>query len=135
MSGVLTDVKELPSLIDEARENVGYSAYNLLYTTIIKAMSSYKFDELKEKSLNELLELFAIAESVLGGANVDTKKLRDILGTPQSNKASGKYADRHGKGVALVETDQLASLTRQLDLLQQADFDELGHYIGDGNLL
>jgi hypothetical protein len=135
MSGVLKDIKELPDLIEEARETITYSAYNLLYTTILKAMSSYKFEELKDKSLNDLLELFAIAESVLGGQNVDTRKLREILGSPVSTKASGKYADRTGKGVALVKDDELKSLTKQLDLLQEADFDEMGKYIGDGNLM
>jgi hypothetical protein len=136
LSGVLVDIKDLPSLIEEARDTVSYNAYNLLYTTILKAMPSYKLEELKIKSLNELLEMFAIAESVIGTPNVDTAKLREILGVPKSNKkASGKYSDRHGKGVALVKENELKSLTEHLNLLQEADFDETGKYIGDGNLL
>jgi hypothetical protein len=134
MSGVLMDIKELPGLIDDARESVSYNAYNLLYTTIIKAMPSYTPDVLKIKSLKELLELTAMAETVLGNPHIDTKKLREILGSPAGkNKASGKYADRHGKGVGLIKEEELLSLTKQLNVMQEADFDENGRYIGDGS--
>jgi hypothetical protein len=136
MSGVLIEVTEMPDLIEEARDSVNNSIYNILYTSILKAMPSYKFEELKDKSLKELLELFAISETVLGGQTVDVAKLRDILGIAQKKKGpSGKYKDREGKGKGMINTDQLKSLTQHLNDLEMGDFDEDGKYIGEGNML
>lgn len=131
LSGVLKDVRELPELIEEARDKAGHKAYNLLYTSIIKAMPSYKPCDLKIMSLNELLELFAIAEAILGHEAIDLKKLREILGAKPKKK---KIGSRESKAEAITK-DELKSLTAKLDELQEADFDDFGRYIGDGNMM
>lgn len=136
-SGFLTDIRDIPRLIDGARKNIDNNVYNILYTTIIKGMPSYTPDTLKTKSLNELLDLFAISEAVLGKQTVDTTKIRELLGLPKADKkkASGTYKDREGKGAGLINKEELGSLNKTLNILEEADFDEFGHYIGNGSLL
>lgn len=136
LSGVLLDIKQFPRMIEEAREKTSGNAYNLLYSTIIKGMPSYNPDMLKAKGLNELLELFTMAENVLGGPQIDLNKLREILGSARMpKKGTGKYKEREGKGVALIKEAELKSLTKQLNFMEEGDFDDQGHYIGDGNML
>jgi uncharacterized protein YktB (UPF0637 family) len=84
----------------------------------------YKLEELKSKSLNELLELFAFAE-VITKELTDLAKLRESIVTSQPN-AKAKSMKQN------VTKDQLKSLTSHLDQIEQMEFDEYGRFIGDG---
>jgi hypothetical protein len=124
LSNVITDIREFPDLIENARTKAD-TLYAVLYVKICSAMP-YKLDELKTKSLNELLELFAIAENITGKP-VELTKLREAIAM---NAPSSVKKDKKAPA-EMIAPEQMDSLKKQLDFLQEIDIDDNGRYIGD----
>lgn len=123
-SKVIKNINEFPDLIAKARQK-NDSLYSILYIKICQAMP-YKLEELKSKSLDELLDLFAIAENITKD-QVDLKKLKEGLAIASGeNKKESKPQ---------VSEEQLSSLMQHLNYIQSADLDEDGRFIGDTSLV
>lgn len=114
ISGRLIKPEDLPNKIDEYRETISNNAYYILYASIIKYMPSYTLDILKEKSLTEIFELFALAENIKGDKIADTDKMRELISNPTGKPALKK------KGVSAISKEELNSLKA---VLQREEFD------------
>lgn len=117
-SGYFKDPLDLPNTIDSNREKVKSSTFYLIYSEISKILPSYKLEELKLKSSNELIELFAYAELVAGTPLFDTEKLRKALEAEANPKSVSAKT-----GVAGVTQDELDLLKGILD---QEEFQSQG---------
>ena len=79
LSGVFKNIKEIPDKIDEARAKVKENILYMFYKTIVKAQPFYTLDILKEKSVNELLDIMAFSDDILGHDSIDTAKMRKLI--------------------------------------------------------
>lgn len=103
-SGIVKDAPSLISIIESAREDVADNVYFTIFSTISSIFPQYKLEELKQKTVNELFELFAYSEKVAGKAMFDTEKMKKSLST------EGKKAPIKTKGVASVTKDEIEML-------------------------
>lgn len=84
-SGYLKEEVDIPNSIDRARETLTKSIFFTLYSTIISTQP-YTLDALRLKSINELFELFALSELILGKQVANTEEMRkSILEASQSH--------------------------------------------------
>ena len=104
LSGLFKEQIDIPNKIDETRKLLNNNAYYLIYSTIIKAQPSYSLDTLKNKTANEILELFAFSEIVLGKQQVDTDKAREAM-IPKVQSA---------KGIKGITKEEIANLQETL---------------------
>ena len=108
LSGVFKNEIDIPNKIDETREVLDNNAYYLMYATIVKAQPAFTLDILKEKSVNEILELFAFSELVLGHKAVDTDKARESV-APKAVSA---------KGIKNITKEEIANLQETLGSME-----------------
>lgn len=88
VSGVLRKAIDFPNYIERARGVIKDNAYYLLYSTIIKANPGrYSVEDLKGKTLNELIELYVVSEMVLGRDVIDTVKAKQLIGEAEAKTA------------------------------------------------
>jgi hypothetical protein len=81
LSGYFSKYEDILDGIDNARSIYDSSIYSkIFYSKIMKIIPGvYRLEDLKGKSVNELLELYCIAEMVQDNAIYDTKKMREAL--------------------------------------------------------
>ena len=120
----IENLNDLGKKIDEARTEFEENAYNIIYSAIIKTQNCYKIEELRSKSLHELLFLMAVSEHIVGHQFLDTTKLKEHSTV---NKPKERILDTLSKEV-------LTGLQDKLNQIEEADFDEYGNYIGAGAL-
>ena len=101
-SGIIKDVESLISIIENSREDISSNVYFSIYSNICSVFPQYKLEELKEKTINELFELFAFTEKVAGKQLFDTAKMKASIDTPAGPAKK--------KGVASVTQDEIALL-------------------------
>lgn len=102
VSGVLKTRIDFPKKIDSFRASMDDNAYYILYATIIKAQPSYNLEELKKKTLMEILELFTFSELVIGKQVIDTKKIYQMIDDENKVKPT--------KGIKSVTPEELEAL-------------------------
>ena len=103
-SGRLVKKEDFPNKIDEYRPYVNNNAYYILYGSIIKYIQSYKLEDLKTKTIEELFELFALAEFIKGSNIADTDKMREMLSDdPKKNQLKKR-------GVSSITKEELNAL-------------------------
>lgn len=107
LAGVLKSVNDLPGKIESARATVNTDLISTFYSCIIKAMPSYNLDSLKEKTLNEIMELLAVAELVAGQPLIDLVKLRESLEI--------EAVDKPKKGLASTTKEEIQQLMGLMD--------------------
>lgn len=88
LSGLFKEEIDIPNKIDDIRKDLDGNPYYLMYSVIAKAQPSYTLDQLKLKTANEILELFAFSELVLGHKQIDTDKARESI-APKTTVAKG----------------------------------------------
>lgn len=113
LSGVFKSEESIPEYIEKAREKENSNTYSYFYAVIIKFLPSYKLEDLKEKSINELLELIAIAETIAGTELFDTKKMKEAISSKE-NKAK--------TGISSVTKREIDAL---MTTLNDSQYDEL----------
>lgn len=109
LSGAFKEEIDIPNKIDTAREDITGSAFYLMYATICKAQPGYTLDILKTKTANEILELFAFSEMVLGRKEVDTDKAREAVAGPKTTAP---------KGVKAITKEEIANLQETLGMME-----------------
>jgi hypothetical protein len=87
-SGVVLKKIDFPIIIDEYREIVSKNTYYPIFAKIIGTQSQHTLAELKEKTLNELLELLALAELMDRQPLFDTNKMRDAIKQEEAIKSN-----------------------------------------------
>ncbi len=107
VSGIFKSEESIPDYIEEARKEVDNNVYSFFHSIIIKFMPSYKPEELKTKSIKELLELVALAEKINGSALIDVKAMRKSLEAETKNVK---------KGIAGVTKQEIKALMQGLDM-------------------
>ena len=112
LSGFFKSYDNIVDKIEEARKTHNNSLYTkLFYERIIRAMpGTYKLEELKLKSLNELLELVALAEGVAGTELFNIKEMRTAL---SEEKTPNKKKSRN-KAINSITKDELDALKASL---------------------
>jgi hypothetical protein len=103
-SGIVKDAPSLISIIESARDDIADNVYYTIYSTISSIFPQYKLEELKQKTVNELFELFAYSERVAGKQMFDTDKMKKSLTT------DGRRVPVKTKGIASVTQDELDML-------------------------
>jgi hypothetical protein len=110
LSGVFKEQIDIPNKIDLARETLDGNAYYMMYAAIIRSQPSFTLDTLKQKTTNEVLELFAFAEIILGVKQVDTDKARESI-VPDSTKSTAK-------GIKAITKEEIANLQETLGMME-----------------
>lgn len=110
LSGVFRTQIDIPDKIDAARLTIVDNAFYLMYATIVKAQPSFTLDILKQKTANEILELFSFSEIVLGGKQVDTDKARESMAS--ENKAPV------AKGIKAITKEEITNLQETLGMME-----------------
>ena len=109
-SGIIKSPTSLIDIIESGRTALADNVYFSIYSSISQVLPLYKLDELKQKTVNELFELFVYAEKVSGKQLFDTDKMRKSL---EENPT-----DRTGvvkkKGLASVSKDEIEMLQQYL---------------------
>ena len=120
LSGVFKNIKEIPDKIDEARAKVKENILYMFYKTIVKAQPFYTLDILKEKSVNELLDIMAFSDDILGHDSIDTAKMRKLINEPT---VDGKVIPKK-KGVNNVSPEEIDFIKNMIgnEELQQGPF-------------
>lgn len=117
LSGYYSKHEDVANFIDNAREQYENNIYHkMFYSKIMKiAPGTYKLEELKDKTLNELLELYVLMESILDAKLHDTNKMREALKEDASNATNKK-----GKVLSKITKEELSALKA---VLQANEFD------------
>jgi len=103
ISGFITIDESVPDNIEKARTRIASSLYHsLLYPAIIKTQPGYTLDMLRSKSLNDLMELFALSEIILGKDIVNIEEMRKTIAESKQNKVSPSAG-----GIAGVTSEEL----------------------------
>lgn len=110
-SGYARSVVDIADKIDStAKELSNNILYSTFYSTILKAQPSVKLSELKQMSLNELLEYFCLSEIILTGSAgtiLNTKKMREAAAKETQIKTS--------TGAGYVTNNELELLNKFLE--------------------
>lgn len=115
LSGVLNSKEEFLDIIDNSRNALLNNAYYVLYTKIAQ-YQKYTLDELKQKTLNELIELYSFSELIAGQHFIDTKKERESMqkekdGTPLKKKGIGAFTSSEIDALkAAIQSAELADI-------------------------
>ncbi len=109
LSGVFKSQIDIPNKIDAIREVLTDNAFYLMYATIVKAQPAFTLDMLKQKTVNEILELFAFAEIVLGSKQVDTEKARESMAEQKAPTA---------KGIKAITKEEITNLQETLGMME-----------------
>lgn len=102
-SGVIKSPLSLIEIIEAGRSAISDNVYFSIYSSISQILPLYKLEELKQKTVNELFELFVYAEKVSGKPLFDTDKMRLSL----SDTNSSKTGVVKKKGLASVSADEI----------------------------
>lgn len=108
LSGAVLKKQDFPALIEKARINVKSDILNTLYANIIKYMPSYNIEILREKSLNEVLELLAFAEMICGQDIIDIDKVKQAFSDEPAKTTAKK------KGALAITKSELEALKATL---------------------
>ena len=103
MSGFIEDRNGLANSIDSFRDKTKNSGFGFFYAMIIKYAPAYKIEELKQFSLNELLEAFAIAEMIKTSDIIDTDKIRVVVADPKKERV-----------INILNKDMISSLAKEI---------------------
>ena len=122
ISGYLKSTEDFPTIIDSNRSRIKYNTFFIIYSHISKVFPSYKLEELKRMSTNEVFELLAYAEKVAGGEFFDTEKMKKAI---EEEKLPPSQTVK--KGISGVTKDELDLLN---DIINQEEFQYQGlpHY-------
>lgn len=120
LSGVLAKKEDLPNLIDQSRSIISSNIYYILFGKIISTQSSYTLDQLKTKTLHELIELYTFAELIDGKQVIDTNKMRASFIKDEQEKAN-PMVKKGVKGITKEELDAL-KLALQCDMNNSEQF-------------
>jgi len=117
LSGYYAKQEDIANTIDNARSLYENNIYHkMFYSKIMKIVPGvYKLEELKTKTLNELLELYVLCESVIDGQIHDTAKMREILASTEEKKTKPK-----SKIINMITKEELSALKASL---QAEEFD------------
>lgn len=85
ISGYIYSPPQFADLIDAKREALKDDIYHTLYRFIIQTQPSYTLEQLRQKTLHEILDLFVLAEAILGKPVINTAALK---APPKEKKAS-----------------------------------------------
>jgi hypothetical protein len=103
LSGFIMKLTDVPVLIEKARANVENSLYFMFYRAIIQAQPTYTLKDLKQMTLNELMEELAFSEAVLGKPAIDTNKMRESF-------SAEKGGSKPKKGIKSVTPEELKAV-------------------------
>ncbi|MDY0198879.1 MAG: hypothetical protein RBR68_13795 [Tenuifilaceae bacterium] len=107
-SGRLAKRDDFANKIEEYRPVVNNNAYYILYGSIIKYIPAYTLEILKTKSINELFELFALAEFIKGEHIADVDKIRQLLSDEP------KTGNLKKRGISSITKEELNALKAAL---------------------
>lgn len=106
ISGTLRNKEDFPKKIDFFRAKIDENAYYILYATIVRAQPSYNLDNLKVKTLTELIELYTFSEVILGKKIIDTNKIYQLIEEESASKPK--------RGIKSVTSEELEALKAAL---------------------
>ena len=111
LSGAFKSYLDIIDRIEDARKLYSNNLYHrLFYAKIIAAIPGvYKLEDLQNKTLNELLELCMLAESITGAPLFNTKEMRDALTEGTNGKKKSK-----NKVINSITKEELAALKATL---------------------
>jgi hypothetical protein len=112
ISGVIKEPKDLPEKIEQQRAMFDEDIMLVIHSMIIRFMPSHTPDQLKTKTLNEIIELLVFAERVSGQQLIDIAKMRESL-----NLATGEK--KFKKGIAGTSKEEIAQIKSIFDNLQE----------------
>lgn len=107
-SGRLAKKDDFANKIEEYRPIVNNNLYYILYGSIIKYIPTYSLETLKTKTINELFELFALAEFIKGEHIADVDKIRQLLSDEPKKKNLKK------RGISSITKEELNALKAAL---------------------
>jgi hypothetical protein len=113
LSGVILKKEQFPDEIDNIRKTLTSNTYYPIYAKIVSTQPNYRLDELKLKTLNELLELLAFAEMVDHQPLIDTTKLREHI--KQENVKSNPKIKTGVKGITKEMLESLKIALQKSD--------------------
>lgn len=113
VSGVMSTPETAPNAIEDARKNIDGNLYSLFYTMIMRFMPKYSIDELKNKSFNEIIELFVYAEKIAERPLIDTDKMREVLGSTSTSKPVKQ------RGLKGTTKEEISAIKAALDNLPE----------------
>lgn len=119
-SGIIKSPQSLINIIESGRESISDNIYYSIYANISEVLPTYKLEELKSKTVNELFELFCYAERVAHKQLFDTNKMKAALDEPKSGP-------KHKKGVAGVTPEEIEQLQAML-AHEELKFDGMPSY-------
>lgn len=118
MSGYYSKQEDIPDSIDNARKAHENNVYlRMFYSKIMKIFPAYKLEDLKDKTLNELLELIVLSETVLENKIFDTNKIREAL----KEDCPTSLNKKNKKVLNLITKEELASLKASLQSNETED--------------
>jgi hypothetical protein len=109
LSGTIKEPVDIPDKIEKGREDATNSLYTSVYSSIARTLSGYKLEDLKLKTLDELIELLVFAEKVQGKEIFDTVKLRASFQVETAPTAKSAK-----KGAAAVSREDIDFLNQLL---------------------
>jgi hypothetical protein len=109
LSGVIKNPIDLPNKIEQARDQFDEDIILTFHSVILRYMPSYTPDMLKQKTLNEIIELLTMAERISGQQAVDIDKMKEALcGIDKKAK----------KGIAGTSKEEIGQIKSMLDKLE-----------------
>lgn len=114
ISGLIKKNEDIFNFIDNTRDAINKNAYFEIYAKIAQ-FQKYTLDELKQKTLNEILELYAFSEKIAGQQFIDTKKSRESLLDHPEDKLKKKGVNKYTK----AEIDSLKAA------IQSSNFEDI----------
>jgi hypothetical protein len=118
VSGVILKKIDFPDSIDKYREMMKTNTYYPIYAKIVSTQPQYTLDILKQKTLNEALELLAFAEIIDHQPLIDTNKLRESIKQEEHIKTNPTAKT----GVKGLTKEMLDSLKIALQNQAEVDF-------------
>lgn len=113
LSGYFKDFHNIIDKIEEARTKYSNHLYNrMFYERIMRTIPGlYKIEDLRNKTLNELLELVILGENITGIEQFNIKEMREALleDTDGSKKKKSK-----NKAINSITKDELEALKATL---------------------
>ena len=86
-SGFIKGIKTIPLSILETRKSVANNLIYAIYAYIIKHNQSYKLEDLKAKTKNEIIELYVLTEVIAGAPGFDVEKLVQDIDKAEKGEA------------------------------------------------